>query len=397
MLNIRTDNEKEIKSAVVLGSTGSVGRQTLDVLREVGIRADMLAAKRNVDLLAEQILEFRPAVVSVDGEEYALKLREILSQRGYCEPIEVLYNKEEILDCVKTTTADMIFHSVAGLEGFDYALAAAQSGKRIGMANKEAVIAAGDLIIGECEKNGGEIIPVDSEHSAVYRLLEGRNPDDVKRIVLTASGGPFRGKTFEELKKVTLSDALKHPTWKMGVKITVDSATLMNKGFEVIEAVRLFGVDESRVGVVVHPQSIIHSLIEYNDNTMTSQMGRPDMRDCIRYAATAPHPGKVSGEGLNLAGIGSLTFFEPDEVSFPLLRAARDAVRIGGCTPAALIAADEEAVAAFVAEKIGFTDISSFVIETLGKIDVSYEVNAGSIREAVTEARRVCRECMNLK
>ncbi len=397
MLSIRTDNEKVIKSAVVLGSTGSVGRQTLDVLRETGIRADMLAAKRNVELLAEQVMEFEPGVVSVDGEEYALKLKEILRERGYGGRIEVLYNKDEILDCVRSASADMIFHSVAGLEGFDYALAAAQSGKRIGMANKEAVIAAGDLIIGECEANGGEIIPVDSEHSAVYRLLEGKSPDDVKRIVLTASGGPFRGKTKEELEKVTLADALNHPTWKMGVKITVDSATLMNKGFEIIEAVRLFGVDESRVGVVVHPQSIIHSMIEYNDNTMTAQLGRPDMRDCIRYAATAPHPAKVVGESLNLAKIGSLTFFEPDEGAFPLLRVARDAVRIGGCTPAALIAADEEAVAAFVAEKIGFTDISSFVIETLGKIDVSYKVDADSIRSAVDEARRVCQECMGLR
>ncbi len=397
MLTIRTDNEKVIKSAVVLGSTGSIGRQTLDVLRETGIRADMLSAGRNVDLLAEQILEFKPKFASVDGEECAVKLKEILKSRGYNDKLEILYNKEEILDCVRETKSDIVFHSVAGLEGFDYALAAAQSGKRIGMANKEAVIAAGDLIIGECESCGGEIIPVDSEHSAVYRLLERKNPDDVKRIVLTASGGPFRGRSKEELEKVTLEDALNHPTWKMGVKITVDSATLMNKGFEIIEAVRLFGVDESRVGVVIHPQSIIHSMIEYNDNTMTAQLGRPDMRDCIRYAATAPHTEKTAGNILNLAQIGSLTFFEPDEDAFPLLRVARDAVKVGGCTPAALIAADEEAVAAFLGKKIGFTDISSFVIETLGKIDVSYKVSADSIREAVDESRRVCRQCMEKK
>ena len=256
---------------------------------------------------------------------------------------------------MRETEADVIFHSVAGLAGIPSALAAADSGKRVAMANKEAVIACGDLLFEKLARSGGELIPVDSEHSALYRCLEGRSMDDVQSLLLTASGGPFHGRTAEELSRVTPEDALKHPTWKMGVKITVDSATLMNKGFEIIEAVRLFGVPEDRVDVVVHRQSIVHSLVRFEDGVMLAALGNPDMRDCIRYAATAPHAARTKEKPLDLTEIGSLTFEKPDLESFPLLGAARQAIRTGGTAPAGLIAADEEAVAAFLAGRAGFT------------------------------------------
>ena len=263
------------------------------------------------------------------------------------------------------------------------------------MANKEAVIACGDLIFEKMNASGGELIPVDSEHSAIFRCLEGKSPEDVSKILLTASGGPFFGKTAEELKLVTPADALNHPTWKMGKKITVDSATLMNKGFEIIEAVRLFGVPEDRVEVVVHRQSIVHSMVEYADRTILAELGRPDMRDCIRYAATAPHAAKVEGASLDLTLLGKLTFERPDPVNFPLLDAAREAIRRGGTLPAGLIAADEEAVDAFLRGDIGFTDISSLVMETLGRIAIYYEISEESAAYTASEARTVCRSLIH--
>lgn len=383
-----TVQEKNISSAVVLGSTGSVGIQTLDVADELGLDIKMLAAGRNVSMLVGQIKKYSPSIVSVADEECAAELKNQLDLCGL--KTEIIYRSDEVHDAIRDTEADIVFHSVGGLAGLDYAYAAAESGKRIGMANKEAIIAAGDIIFDKLKQSGGELVPVDSEHSAIFRLLEHHDKSDIKRLILTASGGPFFGKTHDELKNVTAEMALAHPTWKMGKKITIDSATLMNKGFEIIEAVRLFGFTEDKVSVVVHRQSIIHSMIEYNDNTVTAQMGRPDMRDCIRYAATAPHSKPVTSEPLDFAKLSTLTFFEPDNEAFPLMNAARESVRRGGTAPAALIAADEEAVAAFLNGKIGFTDISSLTLETLDKIDVSYDISTDSIFTAVENARRIC-------
>lgn len=382
--------EKNISSAVVLGSTGSVGMQTLDVADELGLDIKMLVAGRNTHLLAEQVQKYKPHTVSVADEESAKKLSSELMLRGI--NTEILYRRDEVLSAIRETEADIIFHSVGGLAGLDYAYAAAESGKRIGMANKEAIIAAGNIIFDKLEKSGGELVPVDSEHSAIYRLLENHDKSDIKSLILTASGGPFFGKTVSELEKVTAKEALAHPTWKMGKKITIDSATLMNKGFEIIEAVRLFGFSEDRVRVVVHPQSIIHSMVEYNDNTVTAQMGRPDMRDCIRYAATAPHSKNATCSSLDFAALAKLTFFEPDNEAFPLMNAARQAVRMGGTAPATLIAADEEAVAEFLGGGIGFTDISSLTLETLENAKVSYNISTESIFAAVEEAREACRK-----
>ena len=383
-LNIK---QRTIKKAMVLGSTGSVGTQTLDVIRELGLDVTFLAAGRNVRLLADQIREFRPQTVSVADEVTAVKLRETMGD----DTPEVICTPDELLDAVRTTDADIIFHSIGGLEGTATAFAAAESGKRVAMANKEAIIAAGDLIFDRIRASGGDFIPVDSEHSAVFRCLEGRaSAANLKKILLTASGGPFFGRTADELRSVTPEEALAHPTWKMGAKITIDSATLMNKGFEIIEAVRLFGVPEDRVEVVVHRQSIIHSMVEYTDHTVIAQLSHPDMRDCIRYAATAPYTAHVASPGLDFAKLATLTFAAPDTAAFPLLDAARQAVRIGGTAPVSLIAADEEAVAAFLEKKTGFTEISSLVLETLGMVDVSYEISEESISEAARQAREIC-------
>lgn len=384
-----TVNKRTIKTAMVLGSTGSVGTQTLDVVRELGLDVTFLAAGRNVRLLAEQIREFRPKKVYVKDSSSVVELLMLLGNKYF--PDEVTCSETELLEEIRNTDADIIFHSIGGLEGTAAAFAAADSGKRVAMANKEAIIAAGDLIFDRIRASGGDFIPVDSEHSAVFRCLEGRNGTaNLNKILLTASGGPFFGRSAEELKSVTPEEALAHPTWKMGPKITIDSATLMNKGFEIIEAVRLFGVPEDRVDVVIHRQSIIHSMVEYTDHTVLAELSYPDMRDCIRYAATAPDTAKVSASGLDFAKLGTLTFAAPDTEAFPLLDAARQAVRTGGTAPVSLIAADEEAVAAFLAKKIGFTEISSLVLETLGKADVSYDISEESISEAARQAREIC-------
>lgn len=382
--------ERNITTAAVLGSTGSVGLQTLDVADELGLEIKLLAAGRNTTLLASQIKKYLPKIAAVADEESANRLKNELS--GEDAHTEILYKRDEVLSAIRETEADIVFHSVGGLAGLDYAYAAAESGKRVGMANKEAIIAAGDIIFDKLRESGGELVPVDSEHSAIYRLLENHDKRDIKKLILTASGGPFFFSSLEELKSVTAKQALAHPTWKMGKKITIDSATLMNKGFEIIEAVRLFGFSEDKVAVVVHPQSIIHSMVEYNDNTVTAQMGKPDMRDCIRYAATAPHSAKIAGDELDFAKLSRLTFFEPDDAKFPLMNAARAMIRKGGTAPASLIAADEEAVDEFLRGGIGFTDISSVVLETLGKISVSFNISTDNIMAAVDEARFKCRE-----
>lgn len=382
--------ERNITTAAVLGSTGSVGLQTLDVADELGLEIKLLAAGRNTTLLASQIEKYSPKIAAVADEESANRLKNELS--GEDAHTEILYKRDEVLSAIRETEADIVFHSVGGLAGLDYAYAAAESGKRVGMANKEAIIAAGDIIFDKLSQSGGELVPVDSEHSAIYRLLENHDKRDIKKLILTASGGPFFFSSMEELKNVTAKQALAHPTWKMGKKITIDSATLMNKGFEIIEAVRLFGFSEDKVSVVVHPQSIIHSMVEYNDNTVTAQMGKPDMRDCIRYAATAPHSAKIAGDELDFAKLSRLTFFEPDDAKFPLMNAARAMIRKGGTAPASLIAADEEAVDEFLRGGIGFTDISSVVLETLGKISVSFNISTDNIMAAVDEARFKCRE-----
>ena len=367
-----------------------MGTQSLDVLRKLCIPVVMMTAGENTALFAELIREYAPRVAAVLTEEAARELTAVLTERGTPLP-EILWDKGEIFDAIRRTDADIIFHSISGLAGLPSALAAADSGKRVAMANKEAVIACGELIFSRLEASGGELIPVDSEHSAIFRCLEGHDVRDVNRLLLTASGGPFFGRSKEELSSVTAAEALAHPTWKMGKKITVDSATLMNKGFEIIEAVRLFGIHEDRVKVMIHRQSIVHSMVEWADRTVYAEMGRPDMRDCIRYAVSAPRIAPADVPPLDFAAMGALTFAEPDTETFPLLEAARQAVRAGGTCPAGLIAADEEAVEAFLRGEIGFSDIASFVTETLGKIGICRNIDAETAAYTASEARRICR------
>lgn len=365
----------------VLGSTGSVGIQALDVIRAMNCEVVLLVAGSNAELLARQTAEFKPSKVAINGREAADRLRGLLS-----DSCTFFYEKQAILDEIRNTDADVIIHAISGLAGIEYALAAADSGKRIGMANKEAIVSCGDLIDQRLMISGGQLIPVDSEHSAIFQCLTGESDLStqnvkIKRILLTASGGPFQGYSPDKLKNVTVEEALAHPTWKMGAKITIDSATLMNKGFEIMEAVRLFKVAESQVEVLVHRQSIIHSMVEFNDNTIKAVLSEPDMRYCIRYAMTCPQRSDVASSGLDFEKIKYLTFDKPDTNTFPLLNEARKAITAGGSAPTALIAADEAAVSAFLNRQIGFTDISSIVAELMGKIDIIYDVDEYNILE----------------
>ena len=361
---------REPLHAAVLGSTGSVGMQALDVLSAASCRVVFLAASRNAELLAEQARRFHPLICTLESEEAAASLRLLLAG----ENVRVYGGADAVCRALGECGAELIVHAISGIAGLPAALAAARTGARIGMANKEAVIAAGDLVATELRRSGGELIPVDSEHSAVFQCLTASGAASVRmdgdvslvrRILLTASGGPFFGWTKDRLRTVTPAQALAHPTWKMGKKITVDSATLMNKGFEVIEAMRLFHVPLERIEVLIHRQSIIHSMVEYIDNTVIAQLAAPDMRDCIRYAVSYPSRLAVDAPGLDFPRLGALTFDAPDNDAFPLLECARRAAAAGGIHPTALIAADEEAVAAFLAGRIGFSQIASAVEETL--------------------------------
>lgn len=375
----------------ILGSTGSVGTQAVCVARELGVNVTLLAAGRNVTLLAEQAELLCPEILSVADAESAEKLHRLTDGR-----YEIIYGADSLEAALLSTDDDVVIHSIAGLEGTRYALAAAKRGVRLAMANKEAIIAAGDLINKSLSESGGILVPVDSEHSAIFQCLAtggGRaEPASVKRILLTASGGPFFGMKYDEMASVTPERALAHPTWKMGPKITIDSATLMNKGFEVMEAVRLFGVAPDKVEVLVHRQSIIHSMVEYIDNSVIAQLAAPDMRSCIRYAISYPARAEATYGQLDFKALGSLTFDAPDFEAFPLLALAYEAIKTDGTAPAALIAADESAVAAFLGGRIGFGDIYPVVKTTLNRISIQDVRSPEDIYDAVEEASRIAEE-----
>ncbi len=383
----------------ILGSTGSVGVQAVDALSGMGCDIVLLSAGRNTKLLAEQARAVKAAVCTVDSEADATQLRVELADIS-C----VVYSgKNAAEEALLQSGADVIIHSIAGLAGLPTALAAARTGARIGMANKEAIIAAGDKIYEALRASGGELIPVDSEHSAIFQCLAASraasatgdgDPSVIRRILLTASGGPFFGRTREELARVTPEEALRHPTWKMGQKITVDSATLMNKGFEVIEAWRLFGVAYEQIEVLIHRQSIIHSMVEYIDNTVIAQLGLPDMRSCIRYAVSHPERAQVAGERLDFTQLHSLTFDQPDLAAFPLLGCVGDVIHRGGIVPTALIAADEEAVAAFIRGEIGFGQIADTVMETLAVTEDAPVRDVADIYAAEAAARNRAKEIL---
>jgi len=384
------------KRAAVLGSTGSVGTQAIDALTRLGVKIDLLTAGKNISLVAKQAVECNAVAVAVPDPGDGDALRSLLP-----DTVKVYAGKDELLQAIMECRCDLIVHAISGMAGIPYALACADTGARIAMANKEALISLGHIIYERLKRSGGELIPVDSEHSAIFQCLAASGAADpkapadsksVRRILLTASGGPFFGMSRDELCSVTPEMALAHPTWKMGKKITIDCATLMNKGFELIEACRLFNVEPDRVEVLIHRQSIIHSMVEYTDGAVIAELSYPDMRDCVRYALAYPHRAPFGGEPLDFVKLGSLTFHAPDRNAFPLLRAAEDAWYMGGCAPAALIAADEEAVWAFLEKKVSFTGIADVVLETMSRISHIPADSAEAVFAAEAEARKIARE-----
>lgn len=375
-----------MRNIVLLGSTGSIGTQTVDVVKRLGIdkaRIVALSARANVPLLAEQARALGAAHAAVTDDAALPALRAALPAG-----IHGVGGVESLATLAALPEADTVVVAVAGAAALAATLAAARAGKRVCIATKEVLVAAGDLVMRTAREHGAEILPVDSEHSALFQCLQGYQvPGDIARLYLTASGGPFRTWTKERIAAATVADALNHPTWRMGGKITIDSATLMNKGLEIIEACHLFGVSIDRVSVVVHPQSVVHSLVELRDGALLAQLGLPDMRLPIQIALTYPEKVDAGLPRLSPAQMGTLTFEEPDAERFPALTLARDAFTRGGTTPAVLNAANEAAVAAFLAERIGFTDICRIV----GAVTEAHETvpaDSLSVIEAADAAAR---------
>lgn len=373
------------KTIALLGATGSIGRQTLDVVQELGISVAALTAHKQIDLLERQARQFMPRLAVLYDEKAAAELRRRLRGTG----IEVMAGEEGLLAAATMAEADTVVTAVMGSVGLKPTLAAIEKGKRIALANKETLVCAGELVMDAAERFGAEIVPVDSEHSAVFQCLQGcRSRDEVRRIWLTCSGGPFYGKRFEELESMAAADALRHPNWHMGAKITVDSATLMNKGLEIIEAMRLYRMPVEQVRPVIHRQSIVHSLVEFRDGALLAQLGTPDMKLPIRYAMTYPNRAESPDAPLELLTCGALTFAEPDEEAFPCLRLARQAAAQGGTACAVLNGANEAAVGLFLEGRIGFNDIARRVEYALERVPVQYQPSLADILEADRAARR---------
>lgn len=376
------------KTISILGSTGSIGRQTLDVVDQLGVRVAALTCGTSIDRMAEQCRKYRPLLAVVADEAGARALREKLGG----QKLEILHGHEGLLRAASMEEADTVITAVVGMMGLEPTLAACRAGKRIGLANKETLVCAGELVMAEAEVHGAEIIPVDSEHSAIFQCLMGcLDRGEVKRLILTASGGAFYGKTREELCLAKKDDALKHPNWKMGPKITIDCATLLNKGLEFIEAMRLYRMPPEKVAVVVHRQSIIHSLVEYQDGAVLAQLGTPDMRIPIQLALTYPSRLPSPAPELDLLTCGSLTFAEPDYENFPCLGMAMEAARVGGTACVTLNGANEEAVAAYLRDEIGFYDISDSIRCALDTLPVLQNPDLGQILEADRRARETAR------
>lgn len=350
------------KSLSILGSTGSIGTQSLDVARLRGYTVEALTAYSDVARMETQIREFHPKTVAMVEEKAAADLKVRVADTN----TKVLSGKDGVCACARADGADTVLNSVVGMAGLEPTLAAIDAKKKLALANKETLVAGGQLVMEAAKKNGVSILPVDSEHSAIFQVLQGRPANAaLKKIILTASGGPFFGKTKKELEKVTVADALKHPNWEMGAKITVDSATMMNKGLELIEAVWLFSVRPQDVQIVVHRESIVHSAVEYTDNSVIAQLGLPDMRIPIQYALTYPERFESPVGELSLSEIGKLTFFEPDYDTFQCINLCRTAINKGGLFPAAVNSANEQANAMFRRGEIGFLDIAARVAKVL--------------------------------
>lgn len=374
------------KTIAILGVTGSVGSQAIDVANSRGYDVDFISANENVSLTEEYARRYRPRAVAMASERAAAELRLALRDTD----IKVLSGDVGIIEGINESRAETFINSIIGEAGLLPTLAVVDSGRRLGLANKESLVIAGREVMSRARKSGSELIPVDSEHSAIFQSLKAGKPEEVKRLFLTASGGPFFRKSRKELEKVSLSEVLSHPTWKMGKKITVDSATLMNKGFEIIEAAHLFSVTPDRIEVVVHRESILHSAVEYIDNTVIGEFSVPDMRTCIQYAVDYPDRYPTASGELDLIALGKMSFFAPDTEAFPLLSLAKRAMSLGGAMPAVLNAADEIAVAAHLSGKLSFCGISDVVSETFERM--THAVGDYSIEELIAydrEARAI--------
>ena len=372
----------------LLGSTGSIGRQTLEVAKALGIRVAALTANRSVDLMEQQCREFLPELAVMGDEAAAQELSQRLSGLN----VRVAVGMDGLMEAATLPCADTVVTAVMGMVGLRPTLAAIEAKKRIALANKETLVCAGELVMHRAKECGAEIIPVDSEHSAIFQCLAGAEHSQVKRLILTASGGPFFGKSREELEQVTCRQALKHPNWAMGAKITIDSATMMNKGLELIEAMRLYSLPMEQVDIVVHRQSIIHSLVEFCDGAMLAQLGTADMRIPIQLALTWPDRMACIAPKLDLLTCGDLTFAAPDEENFPCLSLARQAVKAGGTACAVLNGANEVAVSLYLQEKIGFYGVSDLVSAALDAVDSAVEPTLEAVLQADRAARRVVNE-----
>lgn len=372
------------KNISILGSTGSIGTQTLDVVREIGgINVKAITANNNIELLEKQIREFNPDIAAVMNEEMAEKLKERVKDCG----TKILSGIDGLIEAAVYKESDTVVTSVVGNIGIVPTFEAIKAGKNIALANKETLVSAGKLIINAVKKYGVKLYPVDSEHSAIFQCLRGNEDNKIRRILLTASGGPFRGRKREELLNVRAEDALKHPNWSMGKKVTIDSASLMNKGLEVIEAKWLFGVDVEDIEVLIHPQSIVHSAVEYEDGAVIAQMGEPDMKVPIQYALTYPKRVKNSFPKIDFAKRNNLTFEKPDMDTFKCLSLAYRAIKTGGTMPTVMNGANEMAVAAFLENKIGFLDIADIIEKTMMSYNVKYDYTVEDLVEADKWAR----------
>lgn len=374
----------------ILGSTGSIGRQALDVISSQSDRYEVycLTAHRQAELLAQQARRFQPAAVVIADETKCESLRALLSDQPH---IKVYTGRQALCDIVETAPIDMVLTAMVGFSGLEPTLHAIRAGKKICLANKETLVVAGELVCALAQEHRAAILPVDSEHSAIFQCLAGEGDNPIEKILLTASGGPFRNLPKERLGAVSAADALQHPTWQMGAKITIDSATMMNKGFEVIEAKWLFGIEASRIKVLVHPQSIVHSAVQFADGAVKAQLGLPDMRLPIQYAFSYPDRLPMAGERLDLFR-GPLEFFEPDMEKFRCLALSFDAIDRGGNMPCILNAANEVANEAFRQHRCGFLDVPRIIEKTMQRVPFDAHPSLDIYLQTDNEARRVAEE-----
>ena len=378
------------RQIALLGSTGSIGTQALDVVRDNTDRFEIyaLVARQNVALLAQQAREFRPEVVVIADEQHYAPLKEALADL----PMKVWAGADAIADVVQMAPVDVVLTAMVGYAGLRPTLAALEAGKAVALANKETLVVAGELVTATARRTGAPILPVDSEHSAIFQCLVGQDASAVEKVILTASGGPFRTTPREALADVTPAEALRHPNWSMGAKVTIDSASMMNKGFEMIEARWLFGLPPDRIEVVVHPQSIVHSMVQFADGAVMAQLGTPDMHLPIAYALAYPHRLRSATPRLEFAQLSTLTFEAPDRERFRNLDYAYEAARRGGNMPCILTAADEVAVAAFLSGKIGFLAMSDLIAETMARTTFIATPTYDDYVQTDAEARRIATE-----